>query len=1536
MADEDLVAPPPPPSPAAPPPPPLITEEVPAPPMNENEAVNPAISRNEETTSHEEATTHEVPLSPPINPRKPPFDVAELEPEPPPKEGPALSAEEAFQAASWQARRDAWQSSTQSVSPEVLANSLGAESNANALDASFEGIAAFAAVASQRDLATFVSSGGVGFILKKGLGNARAATSKKAATAVENILDRGVDCVEDLIEGLGSDAKRGGGRLPTACARLLAKHLPEKTGYANALSGLFAAAGADARLAAAELVLALERRNATEAAKFIDGLGPSAKKAVERARAEAIATAPSSVVGAALKEKKEGHIVTSHHQEEEKKTSALKEEKKATWATSEDFWADVQAQAAAAGQSTASLSEEPLTDKKVVFESWPLLFQRPSWLARKEAFDVVARSFKKVTKVLAEDVSRSADDVIEAASFAALKESHAKVAPAAIDALAAIVSALGKACLPTAKSGVFPFFSDADDAKTMTTPLQRSKDKRFGPPIANLLAAFAKADPNVAFDSEVFSSVASLCQGPKKLPPFGRHLFLDWIGNLQKVNPKRAKRGLDTYLKLAKADAADAFPALRAAAASALATLVLVGDLPVDDALTNGDKRLKAKLDDLLAERRQQNKTLESLSSSFGAPTSSQVFLQSKKTTRQPKATTTTAAAAATKTTTTTVATATKAKVKERRPASAPNGQQLAATTRTARGSEPAQRSAAVDKNAYWYPSGKPDKKKAVALKEVVPTATRTFLGEQKDKDSWKKRREALERISTSFAKIAKSADKCVDGTSKDVKQMIVDLRPRLADAQAKLRPLACEALAYVLFAVSPRDVSARLGAKLAARFVIGAVLDQSRGVRKPAFYALDACVGHYETDEKTAVSPRALADAAPHLGAALSGAASPAAKPELLDWITTKVTKHLATSAMKRSLADDFDAHLVVPLLTLMNDKSKDCRDRSQICLANLVRHAAISPDAIVNAYRDMIPATKRALESRVDDILKSGFVDDSSDEEEDIAVSEQEEEGHDDSKKQRAPPKVSEESRPAAEVFKSDHPKVSLASNDEAEKVAETTPLSVLTIAEDLEVSKRGTTFEERGESARFSEEGTMRDSLEARISPPPPLESTEEETTTTPQTDEPVTRVTEIPAAFHFDPSVLEEEAPLAEERLSEEMVPKPEGNADELFDRALADLAEGAALEASQSKEALKAVVYFCSATSKEDRPHRTLSDPDVCEAAAATLARAVDRGVKALAKDASAAAQRFAKLSVVAALAFARSAALRRASIRELLRVATRRAAEPFLENDREIRAALNDLAVAAALDSPRGEALAAVLDLLASGGDDDDRLVTGQLARVVHLSCSDAKATTTTTTTDGNKSPKNSQGRFFWVVHNGRQNAADESRLSREEKRCLDADDDDTVASLVEPLVLASHAVLEDCKMDDAKRLVFDAAKTLVALLADTVGLDIILKAGKRGGLPKTSVMFEFAAKLADDSQSAARRVSRPTDNKRQQQSDDTTTTSLKERLHHIKRGRTPPPSARPRPTLTTASTTGDNNTDAAARIAELRRRLAASSAGAS
>jgi len=208
------------------------------------------------------------------------------------------------------------------------------------------------------------------------------------------------------------------------------------------------------------------------------------------------------------------------------------------------------------------------------------------------------------------------------------------------------------------------------------------------------------------------------------------------------------------------------------------------------------------------------------------------------------------------------------------------------------------------------------------------------------------------------------------------------------------------------------------------------------------------------------------------------------------------------------------------------------------------------------------------------------------------------------------------------------------------------------------------------------------------------------------------------------------------------------------------------------------------------------------------------------------------------------------------------------------------------LAVAAALETPRGEALAAVLDLLASS-ESDDRIVTGQLARIVHLSSS-----------TGDRSSAS-----FWGPSGASPDAA------------------------IEPLVLASHAVLEECKIDDARRLVFDVAKTLVVLLADTVGLDGILEAGKRSGLTK-SVMFEFAAKIADDSTTAKK---------------PRTTTSLKERLHDIKRvGSTVPTTIRGGGDATTADESssstsavgggggGGDATDAAARIAELRQRLSA------
>ena len=1388
------------------------------------------------------------------------------------EEAPSLTA------SNWQNRRDAWQQLKEETLGGELATSLGKEANANVLDAALEGLTKWAAATGDVDA---FAEGGLAVVVSKGLGSSRAATAKRAAKTIDAFMSRGVSCEDALLEGLGSDTRRGGGRVPTACARLLARHVPAAEKLTKPLAGLFDAASADARLAAAELVLAMEHRNPADAAAFLDTLGPSAKKAVDRARQSQGPTAAEPVPAPKA-------AAAPAPEPEEVKAAA-------PWSTAEEFWSALQTKAAAA------VSKAQEEDTEVVFESWAGLFERSAWIERKAVADVVGEQFRAVGPL---DVGSDAGDLIAAMCKAGASESHAKVAPATIEALASIVRTLKSPHLFDAKIGVFPTENDEPPQKSV---LLRAKDKRFGPPLAGLLAAFTKADPGLPFDPDVQAAVSGLCTGAKKLPPFGRALFLDWIGDIRLVK-RRPK--VEAYVKLAQADAADAFPALRTAAASALATLIVLGDL--DSSVALSDKRLKTKVDDLLPDRR------------------SAIVIDCKK----PKATNKAPPPSKPPPSKGPVQKDVKKKAQRGRPASAPGPREKEEHRAPPRASEPVR---ATRDERPWYPTAV-EKHTKVQLKEVVPNATRTALGEQKDKDSWKRRRDALDRVLTSCRAIARSGDKHLEA-AKDVKQLIVDLRPRLADPQAKLRPLACEAIANVLFAVAPRDASARLG-KLAARCVVGAVLDASRGVRKPAFYALDACVGRHLSNGDTVISVRALADAAQHLGSALAGNASPAAKPEVLDWLTDHVMNHLPPHQPHH---DDFDQHLVLPLLTLMNDKAKDSRDKSQACLLALVKFGVVSPDAVVNAFRDMIPATKRALKDRVDDVLRvccEDAHDDDDDELDDddnhdelppekpeLPIEQEEplevEEAEQPEKRRDPLPPAPVQEKPAVQAAAkvslddqahhdeedtaekveplTDGAKVSLASSTDGAVAVEDDVHKEKTDDERTEEdgsmeSKRGTTFEEHGTSTtsttseRFSETGLIPEDEEEKV--PPAMDVVAEETSAQKEKE------VEVPAAFHFDPSHLED-ATTTEEDLVD-LCAKSDETADELFDRALADLAEGAGAEAAQSKEALKAVVYVCSST-KDCQPHRTLSDAVLCEAAAATLARTVDRSVKALAGT-NVQAQRFARLSIVAALAFARSATLRRGSIRELLSVATKRAADPALERDRDLRTALNDLAVAAALATPRGDALAAVLDLLAKA---DDRLVTGQLARVVHL-----------TTSEDDKT------RSFWAKHTA-----------------VDPSDDVAVAKLIEPLVLAAHTVLEESKIDDARRIVFDAAKTLVALLTTTVGLDMIHAAGST--LPKTSVLFEFAAKLADDDHhqddvassrrsSSSGRPSLSTSLPTSLPPPETSrsTTSLKERLHHIKRGRGPIPTAAAE--HPPSSSTVDSS-DPAARIAELRRRLAAS-----
>lgn len=1345
---------------------------------------------------------------------------------------------------SWQTRRDAWSAIVETAGA-TIAKALAKEQNAKVLEAALEGLASW--VKSSHDVAAAVEAGLIDTVVDRGLGAARPTTAKQGLNVVAEALGRGgsvqAAAVDATLRGLGADTRRAGGRVPASCARLLATHLPEgaRVALGPPLAKLLDAASSDCRLAAAELVVAFETVDSVATATFIESLGASAQKAVERARGarpvaepaptESVEQAPPATHQAAPSAIGEETVVASADQPVDK------------WATADDFFDDLKERVL-----TACATDDNPRDPSD--EDWLARLVSPAWITRKAALQTIADVFAEGVPETLKDaigVCPMFEGMAAAVSGAASGEPHAKVAATAVLALAAVAATLGSACIPTVKRATFGEQSGDEAVVDKRTQgcLQRLRDKKLVDAVKLVLKALSAADPWLALDdASAISALADSLGGKKKFPPFGRAVVLDWLGDIRGRPPRRRSlASLPAYVKLALADAGDALPALRTAAASALATLTLLGDLAN---VAGDDKRLATKLDELVDERRQHFVVVAAAKKTAAkkpapkkpAPTSSASSqTRPAATTEPPRA----------------VASGGQQQQQQRHhhePSRTTTGgskpPQRQHNEPAARTVSAAPRKVSVDEplaTTFLRPAGEDHAlsgRRAVALKDVVSAATRTALGEASDKESWKRRREALESIVGGCSRVARAPGQYLEAT-KDVRQLVADLRPRLADAQAKLRPLACDALAAVVAAVEPREAAARLGAKLAARSVLGAVLDTSRGVRTPALSALSICLGE-DVDGK--IVGKALADVAQHMAAALAGNASPAAKPELLRWITARA------KSTGPAQAPDLDRELVPPLLQLMTDKSKETREASHACLAALADVGAVTKLAVHNMLRDVAPAARRSLEPRLQDVcfaeeeeVPPVVIEDALPEEYVVETSVDElpsnkvsidtlsppargvpednnvEEGSDETAPQRSFAEL-DETPPHDEGLVSSTQPTGSAFIEEPASHHEAHPTSTPPAGSEATlVEKAAPVANPSGDAALTEIAAPVANPPCDELPPPkivvPPaalpdesLVASKEETRPSgnpsrfSETGEEL--VVTIPSSFHFDAdssSGSRDQSfgdPGDDDQDVASHSPHKAKTTDAMLAEATLDLESAtreADLDEERVKKALKVVIYAAQLP----------SPPAINDGLASTLASVVDVGVsRVLSAGAGGDRSRLARLGLVAALACVKLATMRRAAIRDVLRVATKRAAELVHENDLELRTALNDLAVAASLDASRPEALAAVLDLLAEDATSSP-LVAGQLARIVHLA-----------TTDRQRD---------WLKVDG-----------------------------LEPLVHAAHDLLDTIQADKAHRLALDAAKTVVALVTDTIGLDALLAlADKTGCIPRHGALCEFATRIADE-----------------------------------------------------------------------------------
>ena len=202
--------------------------------------------------------------------------------------------EPSITAAKWQDRREAWeQLSTFDAEPNAAA--LAKENNGAVVDAALDALARWATSGAPVADALAGDPSVVAAIITKGLASSRAATGRRGLAALEAFYGRAdvrEATLDALVAGLAPGKTRGNGKAPAACARALAGPCAMPAAWLRARPALDAtvvalseAASPEARSAAAEVVLAVERADAARGEALVERLKGPARKAVDKLRA---------------------------------------------------------------------------------------------------------------------------------------------------------------------------------------------------------------------------------------------------------------------------------------------------------------------------------------------------------------------------------------------------------------------------------------------------------------------------------------------------------------------------------------------------------------------------------------------------------------------------------------------------------------------------------------------------------------------------------------------------------------------------------------------------------------------------------------------------------------------------------------------------------------------------------------------------------------------------------------------------------------------------------------------------------------------------------------------------------------------------------------------------------------------------------------------------------------------------------------------------------------------------------------------------
>ncbi len=218
-------------------------------------------------------------------------------------------------------------------------------------------------------------------------------------------------------------------------------------------------------------------------------------------------------------------------------------------------------------------------------------------------------------------------------------------------------------------------------------------------------------------------------------------------------------------------------------------------------------------------------------------------------------------------------------------------------------------------------------------------------------KTSWQNRKAALEAVLAACT----SSGYFLDYT-KATGELLRNLKTRLNDTQANLKPLAAQAIGALIASLEPKSAARALttvGSALLACFS-----DSKKPMRDAALAALNAAIT-LRVDSGTngvAAESAMLTAILPNISEALT---NPVGRLEVLGWLQPHA------SHLKADVGD-----LAIPLVSALQDKQAPVRAIAEALLAQFASQGCLSSAAFERATRDLSAATKRSFQSSLDHV--------------------------------------------------------------------------------------------------------------------------------------------------------------------------------------------------------------------------------------------------------------------------------------------------------------------------------------------------------------------------------------------------------------------------------------------------------------------------------------------------------------------------------------------------------------------------------------